>query len=321
MDFNLVFFESLNVNVVISFYMNGLLSNFRVKDGKPILSMGAEYRPTGTYFSQNSGWVSSHSALTYYKKFEHENYYIFRPVISHYTGYIDAHELVVVDNIPIVNATLFNKLVTIHSDINLDFQVLYNPPYCSDSIEPKDTNHVNGIGLREGKLRYLTSFTGCKTDENRGWKGLDNTGIVFDMTENKTILDGLCMPHSPRFYKDSIFVCNSGKGELIKHTNGQTKKAKLGSFLRGIDFHEGYIFVGVSKIRETSKNIDWQEINNNKCCLYILDVDTLEIISSIDFNEIQKNIQLREIIDITILPNNTVVGTSMSDGYKSLHFV
>ena len=122
MDFNLTFIESLEINIVITFYMNGLLANFRVEDGKPVFSMGSESRPMGVFFDGDVGWLASEGRITQYKVFEHGGFRIFRPISSLFTGQIDCHELVVVNSIPMVNATLFNQVVTPHPDWGVDFQ-------------------------------------------------------------------------------------------------------------------------------------------------------------------------------------------------------
>ncbi len=63
------------------------------------------------------------------------------------------------------------------------------------------------------------------------------------------------MPHSPRLYKNELWVLNSGSGELgtIRLAQGEKgifePKAFCPGFLRGLSFHGKYAFVGLSKPR------------------------------------------------------------------------
>ena len=65
------------------------------------------------------------------------------------------------------------------------------------------------------------------------------------------------MPHSPRWHDGKLWVLNSGTGEL-GHVELPNGKAKMGSFkpltfcpgfLRGLSFHGGLAFVGLSRPR------------------------------------------------------------------------
>ena len=320
MVFDLI--ESLGINIVISFYVNGILSNFRVKEGKPVFSSGGERRPMGMFFGENDGWIASSTELTYYKKFQQDDFYVFRPIVSHYVGFIDSHELVVVGGVPVVNATLFNKLATLDTDPETDFRILYEPPYCSNGYEPTDTNHVNGIGLRNGRLRYITSFSDKEISETKGWKDFRETGVVWDIVENKPVLTDLFAPHSPKYVDDTLYVCNSGKGELIRYRDGVSDVLRLGSFTRGLAVYGNYLIVGSSAIREDAKHIDREILSNNKCGLFVVNRETFELEGEVDFGEygIKEEIELKEVFDIAIMPENTLVASSASEGYMQTHF-
>ena len=78
---------------------------------------------------------------------------------------------------------------------------------------------------------------------------------MIDVTRDEIVCEGLSMPHSPRWHDDQLWVLNSGTGEL-----GVIKGIESGmgffepcvfcpGFLRGLAFHKGYAFVGLSKPR------------------------------------------------------------------------
>lgn len=321
--------EKLNINLVISFYMNGVVANLRVKNKEPLFSVGHKFRPMGMFFGDQDGWVAGHSELTYYRKFERDGYELFRPVVSHFTGAIDSHELVVVNDVPVVNATLFNKMATLDPDPLADFKPVYTPSYCEDTLEPKDTHHVNGIGLRNDKIRYVTSFSDREIHEPKGWKDFKGTGVVWDILEDEPVISNLYLPHSPRYHEGYLYVCNSGTGEFIRYKDGKDERIQTLSFIRGVAFCEDYIFVGGSITRgKPSSHVNKDRVKDNKCQLFVIDKKEFKILGSIDFNkefpapeeEGGEKRELREIFDIAILPQDTLVATAASEGYRISHF-
>lgn len=63
------------------------------------------------------------------------------------------------------------------------------------------------------------------------------------------------MPHSPRWYRDRLYVLDSGHGHLstIDVQSGEVGVvAALPGYARGLAFHGSYAFVGLSKIRESN---------------------------------------------------------------------
>ena len=66
------------------------------------------------------------------------------------------------------------------------------------------------------------------------------------------------MPHSPRYYRGNLYICNLAEGEIVK-VNLPAKKwdviAQLPGFTRGMAFYENYIFVGFLKISEPCHQI------------------------------------------------------------------
>jgi uncharacterized protein (TIGR03032 family) len=103
--------------------------------------------------------------------------------------------------------------------------------------------------------RYVTAVS--KSDTIDGWRDRRfDGGIVIDVQSGKIVMGGLSMPHSPRLYRDKLWVLNSGTGEL----GWIEQAAKAGNakfhvlafcpgFVRGLAFHGKYALVGLSKPR------------------------------------------------------------------------
>ena len=63
------------------------------------------------------------------------------------------------------------------------------------------------------------------------------------------------MPHSPRWYKDRLWVLNSGNGGIgwVDQESGQyVDLATLLGFTRGLAFRDRFAFVGLSQVRESA---------------------------------------------------------------------
>ena len=67
---------------------------------------------------------------------------------------------------------------------------------------------------------------------------------------------GIAMPHSPRLHDGRLYVLNSGMGHLQRgrprDRAARDIVAALPGYARGLAIHDGFAFVGLSKIRETA---------------------------------------------------------------------
>ncbi len=64
-------------------------------------------------------------------------------------------------------------------------------------------------------------------------------GVLMDVETNQVIVQGLSMPHSPRWYQNRLWVLESGNGSLatVDLASGKSETVtQLPGFTRGIDF-------------------------------------------------------------------------------------
>lgn len=175
---------------------------------------------------------------------------------GHITGAIDIHELVWdgEGTVWFVN-TLFSCLCTL--DGASSFVPRWRPWFVS-AYSPEDRCHLNGLAVRDGVVRYVTALG--ETDDPQGWRANKrNGGLLIDCVENRVIVRGLSMPHSPRWYRDSLWVLESGRGALVKvdpDTGAKTDVAFVPGFARGMDFMGPIAFIGLSQLRETNAFTD-----------------------------------------------------------------
>ena len=105
---------------------------------------------------------------------------------------------------------MFGCLATLSDRAN--FKPLWRPPFLS-ALVPEDRCHLNGLAMRDGRAAYVTVVS--KSDVADGWRDRrQNGGCVIDVVSGETVSSGLSMPHSPRWYRDRLWVLNSGTGEL-----------------------------------------------------------------------------------------------------------
>ncbi|MCC5982025.1 MAG: TIGR03032 family protein [Oceanicaulis sp.] len=171
----------------------------------------------------------------------------------HVTGELDAHDIgVLKDGRTVFVNTLFNCLAT-PSDRH-SFTPVWKPPFISKIVK-EDRCHLNGLAMQDGVPRYVTAVS--KSDTIDGWRDRRaDGGIVMDVASGEIVAEGLSMPHSPRLYRDRLWVLNSGAGEfgwIEPGTRGRKAKfrtlAFCPGFLRGLAFHGNYAFVGLSRPR------------------------------------------------------------------------
>ena len=122
----------------------------------------------------------------------------------------------------------------------------------SAALEPTDRCHLNGLGMVDGRPRYVTALG--ETDEPAGWRANKaRGGIVMDVASGEVITRGLSMPHSPRWYAGRLWVCESGAGTfgfIDPNTGKYEPIAEVPGFTRGVDFAGNLAFVGLSQVRE-----------------------------------------------------------------------
>ena len=215
------------------------------------------------------------------------------------TGDIDIHEMAyAADALWFIN-TRFSCLCTadgVHS-----FVPRWRPPFVS-AYDLTDRCHLNGLGVRDGKPRYVTALG--ETDTAEGWRAdKASGGILLDIDANAVVCRGLSMPHSPRWHAGNLWVLESGRGTLarVNETTGACETiAELPGFTRGLDLHGPLAFVGLSQVRETAvfSGIPVTErVQERNCGVWVVNLNTRETLAFLRFEE-----SVHEIFAVAVLP-------------------
>ncbi|HEX3147589.1 MAG TPA: TIGR03032 family protein [Gemmataceae bacterium] len=215
------------------------------------------------------------------------------------TGDIQAHEAAWVgDQLWVVN-TLFSCICTV--DAGFSFVPRWRPPFIT-GLAAEDRCHLNGMAMADGRPKFVT-FLG-ETVTPRGWRPVKTTGgCLMDVASGQVVVRGLCMPHSPRVQAGQLWVLDSGRGHLCvadPSTERTQMVAALPGYTRGLAFHGGFAFVGLSKIRETSTfgGVPVAERREElKCGLGIVELATGRLAAHLEFAE-----GVDEIFDVQVLP-------------------
>jgi uncharacterized protein (TIGR03032 family) len=220
------------------------------------------------------------------------------PRKNHITGDIDIHEMAYIDDELWFINTRFSCLCTLDSIHS--FIPRWLPPFVT-AYDISDRTHLNGLGIREGKPRYITALGA--TNSKEGWrKNKANGGILMDISNNEFIARGLSMPHSPRWYRDQLWVLESGKGSLATvdlNTGKLTTVVKLPGFTRGFDLYGDFAFIGLSQVRETAmfSGIPITEgLQERNCGVWVVNIITGEIVAFLKFED-----GVQEIFSVCVL--------------------
>ncbi|MCX6046023.1 MAG: TIGR03032 family protein [Chloroflexi bacterium] len=238
---------------------------------------------------------------------QHDDDALYIPKSAYTTGGLNLHDLTVdgKGNLIFVN-TFFNCLATISEHYN--FRPLWRPPQLRDTkLAPGDCCHLNGLAMKDGAPAYVTSLS--QSDTLAGWRDhRHNGGVITDVATNEVVVCGLSMPHSPRWYRERLWLMNSGTGEFgaVDLARGHFESLMFcPGFLRGLEFVGDYAVLGVSKLREGDRYGGLalaerlkQEGKEAECGILIIDLRSGQLVHWLTF--IGKN--MREIFDIAILP-------------------
>ena len=174
---------------------------------------------------------------------------LYVPQVGYTTGDIDAHDIAVdADGRPVFVNTLFGCLATISDTYS--FRPLWKPAWISE-LAAEDRCHLNGLAMRDGHPKWVTSVS--RSNVVDGWRDhRTDGGCVVDVTTSDVVVDGLSMPHSPRWYNSRLWVLDSGNGQFgfVDLEAGRFEPiAFCPGYLRGLAFAGDFAVVGLSKPR------------------------------------------------------------------------
>lgn len=222
----------------------------------------------------------------------------FLPRRSHTTSDVQIHEMAWVDGELWFANTAFSCLAT-RSEVN-SFEPRWRPSFVTELV-PGDYCHLNGLAMRDGRVRYVTALG--ETNEPGGWReNKRDGGLLIDVDANEIITRGLSMPHSPRWYRDKLWILESGNGGLgtIDLDTGKYQDiAQLPGFTRGLSFLGPLAFIGLSQVRESAvfSGIPLVErLEERTCGVWVVNIETGETVAFCRFEDAVQEIFAVEVL-------------------------
>ena len=240
----------------------------------------------------------------------HDAVYLMRNV--HITGALYIHEIALAGEECWCANTRFSCLCTL--DQAHSFVPRWRPRFIT-GYAPGDRCHLNGLALGEGRPRFVTAFGESNTVE--GWRANKRDGgMVIDVDSGETVTRGLFMPHSPRLYRDRLWLLESGKGSLatVDLATGKLETViRLPGFTRGLDFAGPFAFVGLSQVRaasDTSVDIAVTDENPERASgVWVVNIETAKTVAFLRFSGL-----VEELYAVHLMPGVTRPHVSAEDG-------
>ena len=240
----------------------------------------------------------------------------FMPRSLHVTGDIDIHEMAWGLPPQTLNETAsdteddWNELWFINTrfsclcrlDSEQSFLPHWRPPFVN-GLSPQDRCHLNGLGMVDGRPKYVTALGA--TDAAAGWREHKaDGGVLIDLDSEEIISSGLSMPHSPRWYDGKLWLLESGDGS-IGTVDLQTGKYEaichLDGFTRGVDFLGPFAFIGISQVRESAvfSGIPiTKRLQDRISGMSVVDLRSGQEVAFARFED-----QVQEVFAVTVLPH------------------
>ena len=267
-------------------------------------------RAMGLSVKESTLWLANLYQLFRFENFlgpgeTHQGYdALYVPLESRTTGDVDIHDVGIdVTDTPVFVVTRFNCLATI--DDKASFRPIWRPAFI-DRLAAEDRCHLNGLAMVDGRPKYVSAV--ATTNLAEAWREHRvNGGVIIDVDTSETVADGLSMPHSPRLYRDVLYVLNAGTGEfgwIDRKTGRFEPMAFCRGFLRGLTFLDHYAVVGTSLPRDnrTYDGLPLQarlaaEKVTPQCALHIINLKTGDVEHQLTLSGI-----IEELYDVTALP-------------------
>lgn len=226
---------------------------------------------------------------------------LYLPRATYHTGDVNVHDVAFgSEGLWFVNSR-FSCLSSLSKDFS--FVPRWQPSFISD-IVPEDRCHLNGLALVDGQPRYVTALG--ETNVVGGWRENKAAGgVLIDVATNSVVLRNLSMPHSPRWHQNSLYLLNSGAGELLKFapaTGTASVVCTLPAYLRGLCLIGHYAVVGMCQIREKHifGGLPVQgRFDKLHCGLAVVDVRNGQVIGTFEFTS-----GCTELYDVQFLPGS-----------------
>lgn len=192
-----------------------------------------------------------------------------------------------------LNKALYGNAVGENSVVRFDEDGSCDRVWWPKCVETKRGPHFekNYIQLNSiASARHLNhAFFSASTDKisqrrpgHRNFS-VDKKGVIFSALTREPVIRNLTRPHSARVHRGSVWVDNSGYGEMGVCEKGQFQVvAHLPGWTRGLCFKENIAFVGTSRvIPRFSHYAPGLAVEGSLCGLHAVDIKKGTLLGSL----------------------------------------
>jgi uncharacterized protein (TIGR03032 family) len=284
-----VILDGLGVSLAVTTYHAGKLALVRRNPAGVIdLNFTSFKKPMGLAVKDNLLAVACESEIIEFA-LEGGRY---REVARHNTGAQMAHEL----------GYWHDKLIYVNTLCSCVCD-LRRVPICVPGfihvVRAGDHCHLNGLCMVDGEPRWATAH--AATNKKSGWRDIKNDGVLIDLTTGEVVVDGLSLPHSPRWHNGVLWLCESGTGTLgivdLQHGTYEPI-VHVEGFTRGLTFAGGLAFVGLSKARGSMFDCDLKDRVDLQCAVHMVDTIAGESVGGIILDG-----NFEEVFSVEVIPH------------------
>ena len=301
----------LNCSLVISTYQAGKVIFLSPKSEDHLIQLPRTFnKPMGISFLEASDkmalackdeiivFADSPALASSYPKKKNTYDALYLPRTTYHTGSLDIHDLSWGEKGLYAVNTLFSCIVNI--DGNFNFTPVWIPPFITE-LKSEDRCHLNGLVMQNQRPKYATAFN--RGNSQQSWReGVTTDGVLMDIETNEVVANNLPMPHSPRLFKNELYMLFSATGDVVKidPQNGKFDVVtRLSGFVRGMAYYKDFLFVGLSKLRQNSSTFAKLEIAKKSLNAGIA---IIHLPTGSFYGEIKYHTSVDEIYDVQILP-------------------
>ncbi|MFP4323027.1 MAG: DUF4915 domain-containing protein, partial [Anaerolineales bacterium] len=204
-----------------------------------------------------------------------------------YPGSLYIHDLAFIGDRLHANAVGQNAVIAFDTDGT--YQRVWHPRCIEHEGHPVfEQNHIqlNSIAAGDDLAgSYFSASLDYLSARRPGHQNfpVDGRGVIFSGATREVVARGLTRPHSARFYADTVWVDNSGYGELGYIEDGHFHPVfKLPGWTRGLAFHESIGFVGTSRVLPRfAQYAPGLNVADSTCALHAIDMQSGQVLGSI----------------------------------------
>jgi len=155
-------------------------------------------------------------------------------------------------------------------------------------------NHIQLNSIAAGPTIASSFFSASSDAIGRRYPGdplypVDRRGVVFSGATREPLTRGLTRPHSARLHRGTLWVANSGYGELCEcepSGPGYRVAARAGGWTRGLTFHDDLAFVGTSRVLPRFKAYaPGLDVRTSVCGIHAVDLQSGAAVAGVTWPE------------------------------------